>query len=341
MVKSLSVSQLIAKGNLTPYEYFAPDIGVNLDNVRSKYGEYVNSDLEHEMSDKRIIGGIVDNYLIHAQGKAAICYCVNVNHSKAVTKAFLSAGISAAHCDGETPKKERATIVDAFRRGDINVLCNAELFGEGFDVPHCQAVILARPTQSLTLYIQQAMRSMRPDPLDPNKVAIIIDHVQNYSRHGLPDDERDWSLEPNEREEKKKKTRLCPRCSSVVSYRVHSCTKCGYIFPTGKAHTADTTEYHGELKKISHFSKEKQETDTPLVNHSFTKPEDFLSIAKKRNYKIFWVAAQSLKFAQSYDDCLHIANVCGYKPGWAWHKWQEIAENLSKKKDLPKVLLAC
>jgi len=341
MVQSLSVSQLIDKGNLTPFEYLAPDIGVDLDNVRSKSGEFVNSDLEHEMSDKKIIGGIVENYVKYAHGKAAICYCVNVRHSKTVAKAFQNAGISAAHCDGETPKRERAAIVDAFRRGDINVLCNAELFGEGFDVPHCQAVILARPTQSLTLHVQQSMRSMRPDPNDPNKVAIIIDHVQNWTRHGLPDDDRDWSLNPNERDEKKKKPRICPKCNLVVSYKAHSCPRCGYIFPVGKKHVADTTEYSGDLTKIIPIKKEKQETQQPLVNLAFTKPEEFLSEAKIKGYEIGWVAAKSLKYARSYEDCLHIAFVCGYKKGWAYYKWREINEELCKKKSLQKVPLVC
>lgn len=331
MVESLSVAELIDKGNLTRFDYFAPAIGVDLHNVRTKFGEFVNSDLERELSSKKIIGGIVENYIEFAQDKSAICYCVNVNHSKAVANAFIAKGIPAAHCDGETPKGIRASIVDAFRRNKIKVLCNAELFGEGFDVPHCQAVILARPTQSLTLFIQQAMRSMRPDPDDPHKVAIIIDHVQNYLRHGLPDDERNWSLEPNEYEEKKKKPRLCPKCMQVVSYRVKACPHCGYLFPISKDRDLDTDEYQGELVKVQHnqkgdFENEKAE---PTVKHAPNSPEDFLLIAKRKNYQIGWVAFKALHFAQSYEDCLHIADVCNYNRGWAFHKWNELKQRMA------------
>ena len=325
MIQSLSVNELIQLGNLTKFNYFAPAIGVDLHNVRVKFGEFNNDDLEKVMSAKKIIGGIVDNYQKLAGDKSAICYCVNVNHSKSVADAFLSAGISAAHCDGETPKAERARIVEDFRLGKTKVLCNAELFGEGFDVPNCQAVILARPTKSLTLFIQQSMRALRPDPADPNKIAVIIDHVQNYLRHGLPNENHDWSLEPNERDEIKKKPRKCPKCNAVVRYGVKSCPQCGYIFPVEKKNCIDTDEYQGELLKIDVNHESKSPPTDTLVKHAFTTPDELLIVAKSKNYKIGWVAFQSLKFAKSFSDCLHIAEICGYNKGWAWHKWNEIA----------------
>ena len=75
-----------------------------------------------------------------------------------MAKAFCEAGIPAAHIDGSTPKSERDRIINAFRTGEIMVLCNVDLISEGFDVPDCGCAILLRPTKSLTLYIQQAMR---------------------------------------------------------------------------------------------------------------------------------------------------------------------------------------
>ena len=329
MVKSLSVDELISLGNLTPFHYFAPDSpSLDLSNVRTKFGEFVEEDLEIAMSSKIIIGNIVDTYKKLAEGKSAICYCVNVNHSKSVAQAFNDTGISAAHVDGETPKADRAYLVDQFRRGDIQVLCNAELFGEGFDVPHCQAVILARPTQSLTLYIQQALRPLRPDPNDPNKVAVIIDHVQNYLRHGLPNYIHDWSLEPNlfDEQKKKKKPRKCPDCQSIISYKVKTCPFCGYVFPDSSVHI---TEVDANLSLINtNTSEPKKIVSQERIKHAFTKPEEFMSIAIERGYKIGWVAFQSLKHASSYEDCLHIADICKYNKGWAYHKWQEISPTI-------------
>lgn len=352
MVESLSVEELIELGNLTPFKYFAPDIGVDLRSVRKKFGEFVNSDLEDVMSDKKIIGGIVDNYLKLAEGKQAICYCVNVRHSKSVADAFNDAGINAAHCDGETPKNLRAEIVENFRAGRIHVLCNAELFGEGFDVPHCQAVILARPTDSLTLYIQQAMRAMRPDPDDPNKVAIIIDHVQNYLRHGLPNQPHHWTLDPNR---KNRFRRKCPICKKIVTVKLTAdgdfqCPKCGYVFPRSNGfdderdrdkHAPDICEYDGELIEIDTQQDQKKSAAETRITRKPTTPEEFLEIAKARKYKIGWVAIQSLNHARSYKDCLHIAEVCGYKPGWARIRWRELEQDFFSAQELQNARLLC
>ena len=210
-----------------------------------------------------------------------------------------------------------------FRNGKINVLCNAELFGEGFDVPGCQAVILARPTQSLTLFIQQAMRPLRTDPTNSNKVAVIIDHVQNYLRHGLPNAHHDWSLAPNPPKRDKPLVKACKKCFLVLPANAKICPACGYQFK-GEYHVPDTHEHQGQLAELRVAAPTKKTADTkPTVKRPFTKPEEFLAIAKKKGYKIYWVACQSLKFAQSEDDCKHIAHVCGYKPGWGYYAWQD------------------
>lgn len=339
LVESLSVDQLISLGNLTHFNYFAPKIGVDLHNVRSKFGEFVNSDLEREMGKQKIIGGIVEHYIKLANDKSAICYCVNVNHSINVAHAFNQAGIPAAHCDGDTPKDTRNFIVNQFRNGNIKVLCNAELFGEGFDVPRCQAVILARPTKSLTLYIQQAMRAMRPDPDDPSKVAVIIDHVQNYLRHGLPNKNHNWSLAPNKEKKGIAPVKECPNCSAIIPLGSRFCPVCNYEFPF-ELSASDTSEHAGVLSKIE-ITHETRNDAQPKVKRHFSKPEEFLAHAKVFNYKIGWVAIQSLQFAQSYDDCLHIADVCGYKKGWAFHKWQQRKQELEQKKFLQKVSAVC
>lgn len=324
MVQSLSVNELIALGNLTKFHYFVPEKTIDLSGVRSGFGEYNQADLADVMSDKTIIGDIVEDYLRHANGKSAICYCVNVEHSKNVAKAFRDAGIAAAHCDGDTPKVLRAKIVSDFRRDKIKVLCNAELFGEGFDVPHCQAVILARPTQSLTLYIQQSMRPLRPDPADPNKVAVIIDHVRNYLKHGLPNDDRQWSLEP------KPKEISCPNCGKwivpIERKGKKFCPKCGFEFAKGAGQYTPPRKIEnaaGQVVELDINFDTKKTSSEPTVVSAPKTPEEFSAIAKKFRYKTGWVAYRACEFATSYDDFLHIAKVCGYKTGWAWHQWQK------------------
>ena len=357
MVLAPSVNQLIKLGNLTSFEYFNEPLDIDLSKCRIKNGDYVSNDLETVMDDKRIIGDIVEHYLHFAYGKSTICYCVNVNHSKTIADAFNDAGIPAAHCDGDTPKDLRAAIVNNFRNGITKVLCNAELFGEGFDVPRCEAVILARPTQSLTLYIQQSMRPMRPDPDNPDKVAVIIDCVKNKNRHGLPNSFHDWSLDPNT-----KKPTLCFNCGKNVvpdfvrnddgdiikiklddknqpikdehgkirnfddGERRKQCPKCGYIFPLIKE-----AEYRPRRIEIDednflsqlNISFEDTHVSEQII-HKPTTPEELMLIAQQKKYKRGWVAFNALEFATSFEDCLHIAEVCEYDKGWAWYSWQDI-----------------
>lgn len=368
MVQSLSVNQLINLGNLTKFKYIAPSLSPDLErqlkHARSSFGEFINSDLERIMNSKEIIGNIVDAYLNHANGKSAICYCVNVNHSKTVAKAFNDAGIPAAHCDGDTKPIVRNALVNDFRNGKISVLCNADLFGEGFDVPRCQAVILARPTQSLTLFIQQSMRPLRPDPDDPNKVAVIIDLVQNRARHGFPNDERDWSLIP-----KLKHLIDCPNCSKKIkplfdgdfehckelqAKKIHRkgekfrvdvpiepflkgeevfehryCPFCGYIFQKGDSVGGSKQPRYaqGDIEELNVQFDCSDTHDQPRVHLRPTTIEQFIQIAEERHYKgFYWAAKQALQFAKSEDDCKHIGKMCGYKPGWAYHAWQELQE---------------
>ena len=324
MVISLSVNELIDIGNLTKFQYFAAECAPDLSNVRTKFGEYNQHDLADIMNGKKIIGDIVKEYRRRAEGKSAICYCVNVEHSKTVAQSFIDAGIPAAHCDGDTPAPLRNKIVNDFRLGKLKILCNAELFGEGFDVPNMQAVILARPTQSLTLFIQQSMRPLRPDPCDPDKVAIIIDHVGNYTRHGLPNTPHMWTLKPTEQ-----RTRLCPKCNKEVVPIKKSgrwlCPECDYKFPKGEAPPPQPK------KEIINVDGLITEVDVDFDNKenqpSIVTVTDEL-LRERGNRQIGWVAYRAAEKATSYSDFLHIAEVCGYKPGWAWHQWQELKNGL-------------
>ena len=327
LVEAPSTRELIELGNLTKFKYYGPDEKeLDLKKVRVKFGEYVNSDLSKAMSKQKIIGDIVGTYKKIANGKSAICYCVNVKHSKMIAAAFNAAGIRAAHCDGETNKKVRANIVEDFRQGNIKILCNAELFGEGFDVPNMQAVILARPTKSLTIFTQQALRPLRPDSTDPNKVAIIIDHVKNYERFGLPDGDFKWSLNPNANKIRRPAPmKTCEECGLVVPLATVVCPDCGYEFITEEEKNDRLKPLQGKLTQVKDKPKPPS-FPKPRIKRKPTRPEEFLTIAKEKDYKIGWVAIQSLEHARSYDDCLHIAEVCKYKPGWAWYKWKEILE---------------
>ena len=259
MVIGPSVGSLIKKKNLTNFKYFAPKSSFDTSKLRSKFGEFRSDDMLDLMDRQEIIGDVIKSYQKYADGKQTIVYCVNVEHSKHTANLFNQSGIVAAHVDGETQKTERREIIEAFRYGDIQVLCNAELFGEGFDVPNCDCVILTRPTQSLTLFIQQSMRCMRPNPNNPNKVAIIIDHVENVKRFGLPDEDRQWSLYPNDtKDSQAAPTKHCDKCDSEVHLATRVC-------PTILLHK-------DEISSID-------ETDDSITIHAFSGDDVYLEKA--------------------------------------------------------------
>lgn len=288
LIIGVSAKWLISNHCLAPYDYYAPDIA-DLTGIHTRMGEYVTADIEKAMVKKAVFGSAIKYYKKLASGKKTICYCASVKHSLATAEAFNGAGISASHIDGETPPAERNRIIKAFRDGEITVLCNVDLISEGFDVPDCECAILLRPTQSLTLYIQQAMRCMR---YREGKRAIIIDHVGNYARFGMPDDDREWTLESRKHEHRSKGNevivKMCPEC--FRSYNPERfpdkqhCPFCGYEYP--KKERKIEEEQSVTLEKIEGFRLD------------FTTPESCNSYAELRNY----------------------ATRKGYKPGWAYYQ---------------------
>ena len=286
-----STKWLIEHHFLAPYDYYAPSVA-NLTGLHTRRGEYVQEDVEKAMISNTVFGDVINYYRKLAGGKKAICYCASIRHSEATAAAFRDAGIRAAHIDGNTPKAERDRLIAAFRRGDIQILCNVDLISEGFDVPDCECAILLRPTHSLTLFIQQSMRCMR---YREGKRAIIIDHVGNYVRHGMPDDNREWSLEKKEKrkraeieKENAESVIMCSECfftfpkESVIDGR---CPHCGTPLPK-RERKLDTKE-DAQLIKIEGF---KLDLSSPEDCHSYI---ELLNYAREHGYKPGWAYFQA------------------------------------------------
>ena len=293
LIIGVSTKWLIENHCLAPYDYYAPDIA-DLTGLHTKMGEYVTSDIEKAMIKKAVFGDVIRYYKQLADGKKAVCYCSSIRHSEKTAEAFRQSGISAAHIDGSTPKQERDKIIADFRNGEITVLCNVDLISEGFDVPDCECAILLRPTHSLTLYIQQSMRCMR---YKPGKRAVIIDHVGNYARHGMPDDDREWTLEKKKRnkiqQEKEQATKVlqCPECFFTFSPEMLDgrkvCPHCGYMFPN-KGRKIEVEEETKLIKvvgfKLNYAGPEQCQNYTELLEY-----------AKAHGYKIGWAYYQAKK----------------------------------------------
>ena len=281
LVLSVSVKWLIENSFLAPYKLFSNPLA-DFDDLKVIGGEYRVGGL---MDKPKIYGDTVENYRRIADGKKAIVYCSSVESSKQTAAEFQANGYKAASLDGAANKKLREQTIRDFRDGKVLILCNCELFGEGLDIPDCECVIMLRKTKSLTLYIQQAMRAMR---YNPGKTAYIIDHVLNYEEHGLPDDDREWSLEDRKSKKGQNKAVLknCPICLSVAVLSARKCPECGFEF-------------------IPEEVKEKEKVEAELIEIDATEAK--IRRFKKARYSQY-------KECRDWNELCLFAEVKGWKP---------------------------
>ena len=292
MVVGPSVKWLIDNHYLAPFKMYgfqADTSGLK----KSSTGDYTKKSMD-DMASKIIHGDIIRNWKDKANGRKTIVYCHSIEFSKKVAQWFNDAGVPAKHADSKTPAKERDEIMDKFREGKIKVLCNVDLVSEGFNVPDCSCVIMLRPTQSLVLYIQQSMRSMR---YVKGKTAIIIDQVENYKNFGLPDADRQWSLNDRKKKKSSSKTigpaiRTCDECFAVIPAQVTVCPVCGAEIKVVKKKVE--IDEKAKLQEVTDFKLE--------VNNLLTKkPSELKTIGELKAY----------------------AKAKGYKPGWLYFQQKQ------------------
>lgn len=292
LVEGVSTRWLIDNGYLADYKHYSLQLA-DTSSLHTRGGEYVSAEVQELMENKCIYGETVKNWLKIAKDKKTIVYCSSVKSSQETAESFNKNGISSAHLDGATSPEKRSEIMKLFRAGEITVLCNCELFSVGLDVPDCECVILLRPTQSLTLYIQQAMRCMRADKNNPDKVGIIIDHVGNIYRHGFVDDNRNWSLDVAKRKKENLiKIKECPECFSVYSAEKESCPQCGFVTHIVKE-TKNKKTVDIDLQEVRRIENIKNCDYSEYQNcKTFSELVEF---QKARKYKFGWVLRKALE----------------------------------------------
>ena len=294
LIEGVDVKWLIANKNLAPYEYYAPTL-VETDGLRTVAGDYVVSDLEKLMNERAIYGDVIGNYRKFAGGERAIAYCVSVGHAEATAAAFTSVGIRAEALSAGTPQRLRRTILDDFRRGEITVLCNVGIISEGVSIDEVTCCMLLRPTESVALGIQQMMRCMR---YLPGKTAKILDFVGNFTRIGLPDDDRAWSLgEPLKRNPRMDGNgdfyiRTCKECFMVFK-TAPVCPFCGHTYPLHPREIKAHKEI--ELQRITAEEMARVEAEKKRARAEQGRAdsfEDLVKLGKQRGYKnpAFWAA---------------------------------------------------
>ena len=242
LVVGPTMRELIGRRFLTEYRIFAPPSDLDLSQVNvTDSGDFSPPQLSKARKASHITGDVVQHYLRLAKGKLGVTFDVDIESATETANAYRAAGVPAEVVTGKTPDHVRAEILRRFRRREILQLVNVDLFGEGFDLPAIEVVSFARPTQSFSLYCQQFGRALRV--LDGKPYAIIIDHVGNVHRHGLPDARREWTLDRRERRARSTAsdvipTRTClnPECFGVYERTEPACPYCGHVpLPGGRS----------------------------------------------------------------------------------------------------------
>lgn len=195
LIQSQPVEQFIEEGYLSNYEYYSikPDsrLQMEIDNIAIGFdGDYSEAGLSDCLDKDRIRAKIVDTYMQFAKGKKGLVYTINRAHNENVCQAFIERGVKAVAIDGMTPKELRDKLVEDFREGRVDIMCNVNIFSEGFDCPDAEFVQLARPTKSLSMYLQQVGRALRP--AEGKSAALILDNVGLFNRFGFPSASRNW-----------------------------------------------------------------------------------------------------------------------------------------------------
>lgn len=287
LVLGPSVADLIDAGFLSAARIYAPPVVADLSGVRRRAGDYANDQAAAAMDRPTVTGDAISHYQRLAAGQQAIAFCCNVKHAVSVCDAFKTAGIAAALLLGDTPDRDQ--VVAQYAAGVVRVLVTVDVVSEGFDVPAASCAILLRPTQSLGLYLQQVGRVLRPAP--GKDAALILDHVGNVTRHGFPDDHRDWRLAEGAVRRSgtaAPSVRTCPECFAAFKPQPQ-CPVCGA--QCAPIRSTKIRQIMGELKELKRESIQQRIAERDRAKRerqaARTLPQ-LLALAKERGYSPGW-----------------------------------------------------
>jgi superfamily II DNA or RNA helicase len=234
LIVGATIRELTAKGHLVPAKVFAPKSGAiaeALAEIRIRAGDYEADALAELARGRVLIGDPVSTWLERAEGRQTVAFCCEKQHARDLADAFELEGVTAAPLTDDTPDEERGELFERFNARELRVLTSVGVLSIGFDSPVASCAILARPTLSTMVHLQQAGRVLRP--CGGKSDALILDHAGNTLRHGAPIDfepPTDLSL-IDRRSDKKHRDEpsehvVCRNCEAVYPRREEA-PECG------------------------------------------------------------------------------------------------------------------
>lgn len=208
-----SVNRLIQRGYLSDFKVYSPVLDVM---------DQVSEDID--LDPLLVYGDVLGHWRTLARDRQTVVMCPRIENAELTAEAFRDAGVSAAHVSSRMSQTEVTRRIEAFRDHRIQVLCNVDILGEGYDFPGIEAVVMLRKTASLVLFRQWVGRALRPLPGKDH--AVIIDHMGNVLEHAMPDAPIDWSLS---RIEGQRYNQLipCAACAFTFHAAKPRCPECG------------------------------------------------------------------------------------------------------------------
>jgi DNA repair protein RadD len=272
MVLGPRVADLIDMGNLARFDAYAPPVELvqGVANLgKRKGGDFDTHELEKELDAPKVYGDVVGHYRRYSDGKPAIAFCPTIKTAQKFAEAFREAGYRAIALDGDTDDTVRRQALQQLGRGELDVVTSVSILVEGTDVPFATTALMLRRTESLSLYLQAVGRVLRPHPQKDR--AIILDFVGVIDLHGLPDEDREWTLRgkpvrhraANDNAEDVP-IRTCPKChgiflpSPVCPNPLNPATgePCGYVYPVKERREAEQVDC--DLQKITSEEMERR-----------------------------------------------------------------------------------
>ncbi len=333
LVRGPSIQETIDMGYLVPAIAYCPSkamIDTALKGVNSLADDYNQKQLSKAVNVKTIVGAIVSTWKEKASDRKTLVFAVDIAHSRSIIDDFISAGVSAMHLDAYTENEDRKEIIQKFKNGKIQVLSSVNVLGIGFDVPSASCAILARPTQSEALHIQQMGRVIRS--CEAKKNAIILDHAGNTVKFGLPihfevpdltnDDHESGVAKPKNKD----KLVVCSNCNSVLEPEMNQCPQCGMDRQVKKSEVV-----HADGQLIDYGSNDSGEVE---FTHQDKREwyAGFLWHTERKGFKRGWA---NHKYKEKFGDWPDFRKVEATQPSQEiqnWLKYQQIKWIKSQRK---------
>ena len=279
MVVGPSAQWLTDNGFLSQAKVLAPP-GIQTSGLKKRMGDFDMRQAEGLLQQGQAMGDCLTHYRQHLNGQTAIAFCCSVAHSQAVAGLFQANGVAAASIDGKMDVNRRRSLLASLGRGEIKVLTSCALIGEGVDVPSVGGCILLRPTSSVGLHLQMIGRCLR---VSPGKTrAVILDHVGNTLRLGHHLEDREWTLDGEQKAKREKCTsvKVCPKCFAAMSSQVSECEECGHAFTVERRELKTVAGTLQELQ-VENAQKKQKRVDQGKARTI----DELIALGKSRGYK--------------------------------------------------------